>query len=640
MPRTSYGNEKLEQSWLLVSTLLDLRGTSPAKRVSLHGADITYENWDNVRERTAHPSLTVKASLVSLSKLSKNALNVEQIRESINEHLGNKFLGILEDQRTKKSGRGAEIWKFSIQLWSSEPSLNCEKFSALWAKKKRDSSQPANPNESTDDSVDFSAEIEEGNGKIFLSTLTNFLQPYEKVISRLISLIDTEMKSFSIENDSDSTIKKKILTAISDIAQSECSILFESNERGHWKKVLSDDTETSTFHTTVVESSILTILNKERLFSRDSHGHIIQSKGKNYIIIPLKKQASRTSFVCLCDVENDRNIFGEPFGEILSTVLSVDLKAIASSSVLESYILDGLKRSFNFVSPQLYKRRFDLFKERLEKMTVNFQPIVKLSPLVLEAWEALARDPASMIANDPSTMTAPVDLFDAAELWGIEFTTELDLYFLRKATKKYRELRNIAKLKRFHEILPLSVNVYPSSIIRTVYLEAVKEITSNNTLPAGKLILEISEKSSLPETPYWNDELMTWKSFKKRLKTFVRESPGIRFAIDDFGVGHASVSRLVGLNLEYVKIDREVLDYAEDVRDKVITFVLETLIEAGNYSPHIIVEGVDADYPISLNALLNIGAQSIQGYIVDRAGAQIYERLDDEKFKKLQEQLS
>ncbi|MEL7353074.1 MAG: hypothetical protein AAFN38_16755 [Cyanobacteria bacterium J06560_5] len=275
MPRTSYGNEKLEQSWLLVSTLLDLRGTSPAKRVSLHGADITYENWDNIRERTAHPSLTVKASLVSLSKLSKNALNVEQIRESINEHLGNKFLGILEDQRTKKSGRGAEIWKFSIQLWSSEPSLNCEKFSALWAKKKRDSSQPANPNESTDDSVDFSAEIEEGNGKIFLSTLTNFLQPYEKVISRLISLIDTEMKSFSIENDSDSTIKKKVLTAISDIAQSECSILFESNERGHWKKVLSDDTETSTFHTTVVESSILTILNKKRLFSRDSHGHII-----------------------------------------------------------------------------------------------------------------------------------------------------------------------------------------------------------------------------------------------------------------------------------------------------------------------------------------------------------------------------
>lgn len=480
----------------------------------------------------------------------------------------------------------------------------------------------------------------DGKGEVSISHLTNFLQPYEEFVERLIDTTESRFSSFPIQKLSVDDIKGRALDIVLEMSDSKSIFLFERKNKGEWKDTASVTPVESEPYLAVIKSAIIPALNEQKAFSKDSHGRIIKFNEKLYTIVPLKGDARNQSFVCICDVQEGDLLFGEPFGEIVSTFLSIDISSVSSASVIEVHILDGLKRAFNFVSPYFYKRRFDLFKARLEKMTVNYQPIVKLNPLVLEAWEALARDPDSMVGNDSSTMVAPVDLFQAAELWGVEFTTELDLYFLREATDRYRQLRDAAKLQRFHDTLPLSVNVYPSSILRRVYLNAVKEITSNNIIPAGKLILEISEKSSLPEPPYWSDEIMTWKSFKRRLKTFVREVPGIRFAIDDFGVGHASVSRLVGLNLEYVKIDREVLDYAEDVRDKVIKFVLDALIEAGNYSPHIIIEGVDKEYPISLNTLLEIGAQSIQGYIVDKPGSQIYDRLNEDQFKLLQEQLA
>ena len=635
MPRTSYGTEKRDQSWYLVKLLLNARGTSPTQRVSIEGAEITYRNWN---ASSTNPSIDVKASLVSLSKLSSGRLNGEQIRETINEHLGEKFLGILRDNRTQKAGRGAEVWKFELNLWSTDLAQNYDRFLELWEQKKSSSGHSTSGDNGEERINDIFEPDKEG--RITFGYLTSYLQPYEKLVQRLVATVEHKFSTLPAEKLTPAEWKEYALDIISEISGSKSTFLFIRKNKDEWREVTGFSSAESDIRSSRIGPTIIHILKKREVFSKYSHGRTIGLDGKTHIIIPLKSEMGSQSVVCICDVQKDDILLGEPSGEIISTFLSIDLSSISSSLAVEASILDGLKRTFSFVSPWFYERRFALFKDRLTRMTVNYQPIVKLDPLVLEAWEALARDPESMVGDDPSTMIAPVDLFEAAELWGVEFTTELDLYFLRKSAITYRQLRDAAKLQRFHDTLPLSINVYPSSILRSTYLDAVKEITANKTIPANKLILEVSEKSPLPEPTYWNDEMVTWKSFKHRLKRFVREVPGIKFAIDDFGVGHASVSRLVGLNLEYVKIDREVLGYAEDVRDKVIKFVLDTLIEAGNYSPHIIIEGVDKEYPIRLNTLLEIGAQSIQGYIVDKPGSQIYSRLRDDQYKLLHDQLT
>lgn len=650
MPRISHGLEKRDQVWSLIEILIASYENESISAILLERLNIQYINW-NFSDSDMQPSIEVRASLNALSDLSKtvlggtvhNALFPEQIREYINGHLSDKFLGILEDKRTQRAGRGAEIWHFEIKLWSTDLDTNRQRFQSLWQKKKdsyrrsTDSKSKVLRSHNLLDLKDSSAE------SVHCLNLFNALQPYEEIVDRLLLLTETQVSRLSSRKMSEQQAQTVVINVLRKLSKSDAVITYVKRSNDSWHITSTTECPEDAVHSEILLDAVLPLLTQSQIFSKDSHGRILKFDSRLYILIPLSGGVYATSdepeIACICDTKGDSVVLGEPFGEIVSTLLGLTPNELSKKSFVEARILDALKRSFNFISPDLYERRFNLFKVRLNRMTVNFQPILKLKPLVLEGWEALARDPETMVDGDASTMTAPIDLFEVAELWGTEFTTELDLYFLREATEKYKALREEKKLNRYNEILPLSVNVYPSSLMRTSYLEAVKRLT-DNTIPAEKLVLEISEKSELPEPPYWNDTPLTWHDFRGRLKQFVRDSPGVSFAIDDFGVGHASVSRLVGLHLQYVKIDREVLQYPEDVRNKVIEFVTETLIEAGHYSPHVIVEGVDKDYPISLQELLNIGAQSIQGYIVDRPQETIYRRLNDDKFNSLKKQLS
>jgi EAL domain-containing protein (putative c-di-GMP-specific phosphodiesterase class I) len=164
--------------------------------------------------------------------------------------------------------------------------------------------------------------------------------------------------------------------------------------------------------------------------------------------------------------------------------------------------------------------------------------------------------------------------------------------------------------------------------MRTAYYDKVREIIHDKVISPRHLILEISEKTEIPKFNngiYINQPL---QSFEKLLLRYVREFK-IRFSIDDFGVGYASVSRLAGLNPSYVKIDREIL-YHEPT-EVIIRFVHE-LVQANSLRDRtdVIVEGVDENTPISLRKLREIGVSYIQGYMVGKATSDIY-RLTSEK---------
>ncbi|MCL1492620.1 MAG: hypothetical protein M1G31_17940 [Pseudanabaena sp. Salubria-1] len=60
---------------------------------------------------------------------------------------------------------------------------------------------------------------------------------------------------------------------------------------------------------------------------------------------------------------------------------------------------------------------------------------------------------------------------DRAELWGRRFTTQLDVDLLKLAAKSYRQASIKAKRGRPDEINPLSVNVYPETLMRKIYFD-------------------------------------------------------------------------------------------------------------------------------------------------------------------------
>lgn len=192
---------------------------------------------------------------------------------------------------------------------------------------------------------------------------------------------------------------------------------------------------------------------------------------KVFVFIPLNSKP-QAEFMVICGLPQDYRFLEDPYALILSTFYKTSQQLEFKPTLVEAAIIDALKKAFGFVSPSLYDRRFELFCEHLQQMIIHFQPIIRLDPdyLSIKGWEALARD--------PSKSTVPSELFKAAELWGSKFIIELDQYFLEKAITTYFEARKEAQLLRYDQIKPLSVNVYPDSLMAPSYFDKVSELVN------------------------------------------------------------------------------------------------------------------------------------------------------------------
>ncbi|BAY23827.1 diguanylate phosphodiesterase [Calothrix sp. NIES-2100] len=459
--------------------------------------------------------------------------------------------------------------------------------------------------------------------------LRSFLEPYETLLGNLIQQL-TDLVNHSLNLNFDNA--HHILNIIRQTSEVDFVFILGIEQQDNWyvkSHSKPDPNLDHNFYFNTFNSHILPTISRLAIFNPGYHGIYRLHEDKNgesraFVLIPLKS-LPEAEVIVVCGIPQDSYLLGDIYGRILSSFYHACHKFSYNPALVEAAILDDLKKDFGFVAANLYERRFQLFCERLQRMIVYFEPVLHLDAdeLFISSWEALARD--------PDTLTAPVDLFQAAEMWGPRFTIELDQYFLRTATYSYQEARKKSQQNRSKDIVPLSVNVYPESLIRTAYFQTVRQVLQEKTITSRNLILEISEKTEIPQ---FNDGVRLnspLRFFKHKLLEYVKQLH-IRFAIDDFGVGYASVSRLAGLNPSHVKIDRNILDHQPC--DIIIRFVHE-LVGANNLNPsNVIVEGIDETTPISLHRLQEIGVKYIQGHIVGKPSPEIY-RLSKEKYDDL-----
>ncbi len=467
--------------------------------------------------------------------------------------------------------------------------------------------------------------------------LPNFLEPFDFFIKILITrltenfFINDRANNLSI----DSEFEIQILEIIRESSEADFVFILENDNQDNCfvksHSSLAENIELNAY-INILNTVIFPIISNKSVFNPSHHGtykiHEYASCSANaFVMIPLKMPPNAEIMV-ICGLPLNSHLLGNAYGIILSSFYQ-NSKRFLQPTLVEAAIIDALKKDFQFVSESLYERRFQLFCERLQKMVVYFEPVICIdgNEFFISGWEALARDTESL--------TAPVDLFEAAELWGSRFQIELDQYFLKVAAKSYKEARK-SKQRRLSDVVPLSVNVYPESLVRTAYFETVREILQEDIISPRNLILEISEKSELPqfENGIKLDNPLAF--FKNKLLEYVRQF-NIRFAIDDFGVGYASVSRLAGLNPCHVKIDREILHHQSS--DLIIRFVHQIVKDKNLYPPNVIVEGVDEHTPINLYQLKKIGVIYVQGHIVGKPEPEVY-RLSQEKYIELKKMIS
>lgn len=150
----------------------------------------------------------------------------------------------------------------------------------------------------------------------------------------------------------------------------------------------------------------------------------------------------------------------------------------------------------------------------------------------------------------------------------------------------------------------VSVNVAGYQLLHPEFVEQFQSILWRYPqVSQSNLIMELLESSAL-------EDIDLVSSIINQLRVF-----GVRFAIDDFGSGYASLNYLKYLPVDELKIDQSFIkDIFEQPQSLVI---LESVISMGNaFNMEVVAEGVETQEHIDL--LLKLGVQVLQGYAISR----------------------
>ncbi len=148
--------------------------------------------------------------------------------------------------------------------------------------------------------------------------------------------------------------------------------------------------------------------------------------------------------------------------------------------------------------------------------------------------------------------------------------------------------------------LMLSVNISAIHIQDNSFVEDVKNALEETGFPAKNLELEITETS-----------------FIERMAESVKKIEAIRdmgicVALDDFGTGFASLSYLMNLPVNLLKIDKSFVDNIL-IDEKGVSFVVAIVTMGHQLGFEVIAEGVEKEQQVDV--LKDKGCDLIQGYV-------------------------
>lgn len=214
-----------------------------------------------------------------------------------------------------------------------------------------------------------------------------------------------------------------------------------------------------------------------------------------------------------------------------------------------------------------------------EKLTMVFQPIVDIEREIVVGVEALARFEGEL----PKT---PDQWFADAHLVGLG--VELEMCAVAKACTSL-------------DLLPsewdLAVNVGPETIMSPRLTEILAGYDPH------RIVVELTEQRRVLDYPGLVSTL-------RRLR-----GSGCRFAVDDAGAGFASLSHILKLTPNFIKLDRDLVAgiNLDPVRRVLVGSLVTFATDTGS---QIIAEGVENQQEI--DALQCLGVRLFQGFLIKR----------------------
>ena len=227
------------------------------------------------------------------------------------------------------------------------------------------------------------------------------------------------------------------------------------------------------------------------------------------------------------------------------------------------------------------------------QLVVHYQPLLDLQTQTIESFEALVR------WQHPSRgLLGPDEFIPLAEELGL--IVDIGRYVLRTAcreTARWREHAGGAELC-------IGVNVSSHQLQDDGFVSDIERALADAGLPAGALILEITESVLLSDTELVQERIGALKHL------------GIRIALDDFGTGYSSLAYLRAFPIDFLKIDRSFVDELSQRHDQGLVMVRSIISIGHNLNLAVVAEGIEQ--PAQLDELREAGCNIGQGFLFAR----------------------
>lgn len=230
------------------------------------------------------------------------------------------------------------------------------------------------------------------------------------------------------------------------------------------------------------------------------------------------------------------------------------------------------------------------FKDSLQKgeFKVFFQPIWRMNDGHITAVEALVR-----WLHPEWGMVMPDDFIPVAEESG--FIHDLSLFVVNEAVKQIKAWDD-AELNK----ISVAINLSPTQFRQLdSWLAKMYEVLTGYDIEPHRIKLEITETALMGDTLKLMDILSH------------AQASGIEISLDDFGTGFSSLSRITGMPLNFIKIDRS---FVSQIGQQGRCNVIEAIISmAHSMNCRIIAEGIETAE--QLEYLKRLGCDFGQGFL-------------------------
>ena len=225
------------------------------------------------------------------------------------------------------------------------------------------------------------------------------------------------------------------------------------------------------------------------------------------------------------------------------------------------------------------------------RLSLNCQPVAAVNdaartPLYYEILlHPTVQDERSLVTGDLINVAAR-----------LQRITEIDRWVVKHVLQWMRD-----NAKRMDVIGGFSINLSGQSTTNPLFLKFLLAELSHGDIPSNKLIFEISE------TDVVEGHAQT-QLFMRQLQRH-----GVRFTLDDFGVGNSSYTSLKSMKLDYLKIDRALVrEIGTSMIDEAL---VRSILETGSFLGIKTVAGFIEDEE-ALTKLGEMGVDCVQGYLI------------------------